>query len=110
MGMTLGIVAYLVFVVHSTVVPLYWGQAAVFALEMCICLAIWYGSDWKRYAAETQARQEAKSSPSPQALRSPMLLLGSPASQREYMELDPSSPEMSLMGLPSGSCDRAEGE
>merc|ERR1712137_1374874 len=56
--MTLGIVAFLVFVVHSTVVPLYWGQAAVFWLEMAICLCIWAGSDWVRYAEETAKRQE----------------------------------------------------
>merc|ERR1711967_201496 len=56
--MTLGIVAVLVFVVHTTVVPLYWGQASVFWLEMFICLAIWKGSDWPRHADEAKARQE----------------------------------------------------
>merc|ERR1711967_48761 len=56
--MTLGIVAFLVFYVHTTVVPLYWGQASVFWLEMFICIAIWSGSDWARYADEAKARQE----------------------------------------------------
>jgi MATE family multidrug resistance protein len=88
--MTLGIVAYLVFVVKTTVVPLYWGQAAVFWLEMAICLAIWAGSDWPRYAREAQERQEVnRASP----LRSPAAAFASPLVQAEGM---PSPAEVTM--------------
>merc|ERR1712070_96484 len=109
--MTLGIVAYLVFVVHTTVVPLYWGQAAVFWLEMFICLAIWKGSDWTKYAEEAQKRQEINAA-SPLAA-SPAASIGgvsevsaalfcSPAGQKEYREFNPSSP-IALTGVLSPS-------
>lgn len=107
--MTLGIVAFLVFVVHTTVVPLYWGQASVFWLEMAICIVIWRGSDWAKHAEEAQARQEA-SAASPSAA-SPAASIGgvaevsaalfcSPAGQREYREFNPSSP-IALTGFAS---------
>jgi len=93
--MTLGIVAYLVFVVHTTVVPLYWGQAAVFWLEMAICFAIWYFSNWQQYADDAQRRQEAtQASPSP--LRS-ALCFSSPLANVDML---PSSPATALTGLP----------
>merc|ERR1712046_521774 len=80
--MTLGIIAFLVFVVKTTVVPLYWGQAAVFWLEMAICLVIWARSDWPRYAREALDRQEAtKASP----VRSPASAFASPLVQSEAM-------------------------
>merc|ERR1712203_794568 len=89
--MTLGIVAYLVFVKHSTIVPLYWGQAAVFWLEMAICLVIWFASDWPRYASDARLRQEAnKASPVP--LRSPITPFSPPSAQLEAMALTGLSP------------------
>merc|ERR1712070_88265 len=105
--MTLGIVAVLVFVVHTTVVPLYWGQACVFWLEMFICLAIWKGSDWPRYADEAKTRQEANASSPVAVAASPAVsevsevsaaLFCSPAGQKEYREFNPSSP-IALTGM-----------
>lgn len=95
--MTLGIVAFLVFVVHTTIVPLYYGQAFVFWLEMLICLVIWKNSDWPLYGAEAQKRQEVgAASPSMQKPSEPITsaaeLFGSPGGQREQREFDPSSP------------------
>lgn len=116
--MTLGIVAFLVFVVHTTVVPLYWGQAAVFWLEMAICIAIWRSSDWLRHADEAQKRQEINAA-SP-AAASPAASIGgvsevsgalfcSPAGQREYREFNPSSP-ISLTGMPSPGSPSSENQ
>lgn len=114
--MTLGIVALLVFYFHTTVVPLYWGQASVFWLEMFICLGIWRCSDWVRYADEAKTRQELNAA-SPIAA-SPAASIGgvsevsaalfcSPAGQREYREFNPSSPipltGMFSPGSPSSS-------
>jgi len=105
--MTLGIVAFLVFVVHTTIVPLYYGQAFVFWLEMAICLTIWRNSDWEKYGKEAQERQEisAASPVAASAMITPAVaevsaaLFGSPAGQREYREFGPSSPII-LTGMP----------
>jgi Na+-driven multidrug efflux pump len=102
--MTLGIVAFLVFYVHTKVVPLYWGQASVFWLEMFICIAIWSGSDWVRYAEEAKTRQEMNKASPVAAAASPAVsevsaaLFCSPAGQKEYREFNPSSP-ISLTGM-----------
>merc|ERR1712070_1342850 len=105
--MTLGIVAFLVFYVHTTVVPLYWGQASVFWLEMFICIAIWSGSDWARYADEAKTRQEINKASPVAVAASPAVsevsevsaaLFCSPAGQKEYREFNPSSP-IALTGM-----------
>lgn len=103
--MTLGAVAFCVFVLKWGLVPVYWGQAAVFWLEMAICLAIFVTSDWPKYAREIMARQEA----APSTQKDPSLVAGSvdatpgivelgalaiasPGATKEYREFAPSSP------------------
>merc|ERR1712176_1720017 len=92
--MTLGSVAFCVFILKMGLVPVYWCQAGVFWLEMAICLTIFLRSDWPKLARDVKVRQErAPSTAKNSTVGPPSIGFATPGAQKELAEFAASSPE-----------------
>jgi len=92
--LNIGSVAFLVLYMKAGLVPVYWIQAAVTALETVIVMTIFFRSDWDACARDAKLRQEveeaeAKSGgvPSIHSLRSRMSSPGSPMKYQSPVHL-----------------------